>query len=106
MKRIALTLVVLCFATSLFAGGKECDMKKHTVKTVELTGTLLRADAGDDAKMIFRVANSNETYTVCEKTKSAVLRLGDDGHTTLHVKGKIVSCGDGEELMIEHANKI
>ena len=106
MKRIAVTLIALCLATSLFAGGKECDMKKSSVKAVELTGTLLRADGGDDARMIFRVANSNETYTVCEKTKSAVLKLGEDGGSTLQIKGKLVSCGDGQELMIEHAKKI
>jgi hypothetical protein len=104
MKRLALTLIVLFTAATLFAGGKECDMKKHAAKTVELTGTLAQIGTGDDAKTIFRVANSDQSYTVCEKTKSSILKLSKEG--TLQVKGKVMSCGDGEELMIESAKKM
>ncbi len=105
MKRMAMVLIVLFTAASLFAGGKECDMKKHAAKSVELTGTLLRTGDGDEAKTVFRVAGSDQSYTVCEKTKSSVLKLSNDG-ATLHIKGKVVSCGEGEELMIESAKKI
>jgi hypothetical protein len=43
---------------------------------------------------------------VCEKTKESVLKLGNEGKDTLHVKGKIVNCEKGEELLIDSANKI
>ena len=88
MKRMAMVVIVLFTAASLFAGGKECQMKAHAAKTV------------------FRVANSDQTYTVCEKTKSSILSLSNGG--TLHIKGKVVSCSEshGEELMIESAKKI
>ena len=105
MKRLALVLIVLFTTATLFAGGKECDMKKHAAKKVELTGTLSQIGTGDDAKTIFRVANSDQSYTVCEKTKASVLKLSNSG-STLQVKGKVMSCGDGEELMIESAKKM
>ncbi|HKR66395.1 MAG TPA: hypothetical protein VJZ00_21890 [Thermoanaerobaculia bacterium] len=101
MKRIILALVLVLTAASLYAGGKECDVKKHASKNVELTGTIVSVDGSN----VFRVANSDESYTVCEKTKASVLKLGTAG-TTLRVKGKVVSCGEGQELMIEKAEKI
>jgi hypothetical protein len=101
MKRLAMILVLLFTAATLFAGGKECEAKKTSAKAVELNGSL-HSDAG---KTFFRVADSGRDYSVCEKTKSAVLKLGTDG-APLHVKGKVVSCGEGEELLIESANKI
>jgi len=104
MKRTAMILVVLIAAVSLYAGGKECNLKTSG-KSVELTGTIARAD-GDHARSVFHVANSDQSYTVCEKTKASLLKLGADGNTTLRVKGKIVSCGEGEELLIEQASKI
>ncbi|HWW60344.1 MAG TPA: hypothetical protein VN181_03160 [Thermoanaerobaculia bacterium] len=99
MKRIAMTLVILLCAASLFAGGKECRMKEG--KSVELNGTITHSDS----KTVFRVANSDQTYTVCEQTKSSVLKLATDG-TAVHVTGRVVSCGSGEELLIENAKKI
>lgn len=106
MKRLAIVLIVLFTAATLFAGGKECEMKaKHAAKKVELTGTLAQIGSGDDAKTVFRVANSDQSYNVCEKTKSSILKLSSEG--TLQVKGKVMSCGDhGEELMIESAKKM
>jgi maltose-binding protein MalE len=98
MKRIVMVLVVLLVATSLFAGGKECELRSG--KSVELTGTLSKADG---AKPVFRVANSDKSYTVCEQTKADVLKLSN---TNVRVKAKVVSCGDGEELMITEAKKI
>src|SRR6266496_4202291 len=104
MKRMAMVLILLFTAASLFAGGKECDMKAHAAKNVELTGTLARTGDGDAAKTVFRVANSDQSYTVCEKTRSSILSLTGN----VHIKGKVVSCSEshGEELMIESAKKI
>jgi hypothetical protein len=104
MKRLAVTLIVLFLATSLFAGGKNCDYNKNA-KTVELTGTLARAADGDQT--IFRVANSSDSYVVCSGTKASLLKLGAD-NSTLRVKGKLVSCGEseGQELVITEAKKI
>jgi len=104
IKRLVITLAVVLLATSAFAGGKSCEMKSG--KSVELTGTLATVGAGDDAKTVFKVADSDKSYTVCEKTKRSVLRLGNDGKDTLHIKGKVVNCGEGEELLIDTANKI
>ena len=94
MKRLAMVLIVLFTAASLFAGGKECNIK--SAKSVELTGTL--------ADNVFRVADSDQSYKVCEKTKQSVLKLSNSG--TLQIKGKVVSCDEGEELVIESAKKI
>jgi hypothetical protein len=104
MKRLIMILVVLFTAATLFAGGKECDAAKKNVKNVELTGTLASVGTGDEAKTIFRVADTDQSYTVCEKTKSSVLKLTDTGR--VQVKGKLVSCGEGQELMIDEAKKI
>jgi hypothetical protein len=101
MKRLAMILVLLFTAATLFAGGKECDVKKASAKQVELNGSL-RADG---AKTLFHASDTGRDYTVCEKTKKAVLDLGNGGKA-LHVKGKVVSCGEGEELLIETANRI
>ena len=104
MKRLIMVLIALFTAATLFAGGKECDATKMNVKNVSLTGTLASVGTGDEAKTVFRVADTDESYTVCEKTKSSVLKLKNTG--TLQVKGKLVSCGDGQELMIDEAKKI
>lgn len=100
MKHIAMALVLLFTAASLFAGdGKSCNVNKTAAKNVELTGTL-------EGKT-FRVADSDKSFTVCEKTKSAVLKLGENGGSNVKIKGKLVSCeGEGEELVIEEAKKI
>jgi len=104
IKRLFITLIVLLATTAAFAGGKSCEMKSG--KSVELNGTLLQQTSGDHEKIVFKVANSDKSYTVCEKTKESVLKLGNEGRDTLHVKGKIVNCGEGEELFIDTANKI
>jgi predicted small secreted protein len=100
MKRVALTLIVLLVATSLFAGGAGCDLKKNA-KAVTLTGTL---DRSGDAKAVFHVANSAQTYTVCEETKASILELSNSGN--LRVSGKVVNCSGKEELVITSAKKI
>jgi hypothetical protein len=106
MKRIALTLVLLLAATSLFAGGKNCDISKTASKNVELTGTLARVGSGDEAKTVFRVANSDESYVVCHKTKASILGLSNEAGAKLQVKGKLVNCEDSHSLVIEEAKKI
>jgi hypothetical protein len=103
MKKLIMVLIALFTAATLFAGGKECDTAKKNVKNVELTGTLASVGTGDEAKTVFRVADTDQSYTVCEKTKSSVLKLTN---TKVQVKGKLVSCGEGQELMIDEARKI
>jgi hypothetical protein len=105
MKRLVLTFLVLFAATTLFAGGKECETKTAK-KNVELTGTLQKAAAEDGEKVYFRVANDGGKYVVCHKSKAAALKLADGSNATVRVKGTLVTCGDGQELMIEEAKKI
>lgn len=102
MKRLIMVLIALCTAASLYAGGKECKINNAT--NVELTGSLASVGSGDEAKTVFRVADSGQSYTVCEKTKAAVLKLTNSG--ALHIKGKVITCGDGQELVIDEASKI
>lgn len=99
MKRTLMALVVLLAATFAYAGGKACEVRD--AKNVELSGTLV--SGGEQA--VFRVSDGT-SYKVCEKTKSAVLKLGENGGANVRVKGKIVNCGEGEELMISEAKKI
>lgn len=104
MKRLAVILIVLFIASTVFAGGKECEMR--AAKSVELTGTL--AKSTDGATTVFRVANSDKSYVICHQTKASVLKLGSDANTTLQIKGKLVSCDEskGEELVITEAKKV
>ncbi len=106
MKRTAMILIALFLATSLFAGdGKSCDAK-HAAKAVQLTGTILTTGDGDAAKTVFRTSDGS-SYTVCgEGTKASILKLGKDGGANVKVKGKVVNCSGGEELVIESAQKI
>jgi hypothetical protein len=104
MKRLILTLIVVFTAGSLFAGdGKSCDVN-HKAKSVSLTGTVA---SGANDTTVFRVANSDKSYTICHKSKANVSKLGADG-ATLQVTGKVVSCDEakGDELVIETAKKI
>ena len=104
MKRLILTLIVVLAVGSLFAGdGKSCDVN-HKAKSVSLTGTIA---AGADDTTVFRVANSDKSYTVCHKSKANLAKLGAGG-ATLQVTGKIVSCdeAEGDELVVETAKKI
>jgi ABC-type glycerol-3-phosphate transport system substrate-binding protein len=99
MKRIVLTLIVLLAATSLFAGGgKECKVKSDA-KNVTLTGSLTTDDGG---KTVFRVANKDASYTVCDETKAEFKKLSGN----VQVKGKVVNCSGSEELVITEAKKI
>lgn len=105
MKRMIMVLIVLFTAASLFAGGKECNMK--SAKSVELTGTVAKVGSGDDAKTVFRVANG-KSYTVCHESKADVLGISENGTATLKVQGKLVNCGEegGETLVVASAKKV
>lgn len=110
MKKLALALVLLLTAGVLLAGdGKSCDMKKSSVKKVELTGTLACREgaSGEDCARVFRLANApNTEYSVCEKSKANLAKLSENGNAMLRIKGKLVKCNDGQELMITEASKI
>ena len=101
-KVVALMLVVLFSMGVAMAGdGKSCDTKAAKAKSVELTGTL---SASGEHK-VFRVSNAEGTqYTVCEESKADLSGLAENA--TVRVKGKVVKCGGGEELMIEKITKI
>ena len=104
MKRLIFIVILVLTAGSLFAGdGKSCDVN-HKAKSVTLTGTLA---AGTNGAQVFRVANSDKSYTICHKSKADVAKLGANG-ATLQVTGKIMSCDEteGAELVVETAKKI
>jgi hypothetical protein len=106
MKKLVLVLAVLLVAVSAFAGGgKSC--KSDEVKTVHLTGTIACKDGSTEADCakVFRVANSDVEYTICDKSKASLTKLGG---ASVRVSGKVVSCDEtsGEELFIEKAAKI
>jgi hypothetical protein len=103
MKKLAMVLILVFAATSLLAGGKECNINKTAAKKVQLTGTFAHVGSGDEAKTVFRVADSDRSYTVCHKSKADVAKLSN---STVKVSGKLVHCGDSEELMIEEAKQI
>jgi len=103
MKRLVLILIVVFATGTMLAGeGKSCDVKK-SAKTVELKGTL----TSEGENTVFRVANTDKSYTVCHKTAAKFTKLAKEG-TTVAIKGKLVSCdeADGQELVIESAQKI
>ena len=98
MKKLMLLVVVLLVAGSVFAGeGKSCD--RTAAKTVQLTGTI---EASDDGR-VFRVADSDRSYTICDKSTAELTKLSG---ATVRVSGKLVSCDEGQELVIEKAAKI
>jgi hypothetical protein len=106
MKKLIYILVLAVSVGSLAANdGKGCNMKK-TAKTVELTGQLVCKGTGEDCAPVFRVANSNTTYHVCDESKVDVNALAKDTKATFRVTGKLVNCTEGEELVIEKASKI
>ena len=106
MKRLVLVLALVFVAATLYAGdGAHCDMNKAG-KSVTLTGKVVCAD-GDCSKAVFRVADSDQSYDVCSKSKASLKTLGQNG-ANVRVKGKLVSCSESEstELMIEEAKSI
>ena len=108
MKKLVYFLAFVISVGSVLAGdGKSCDMKR-SAKSVELTGQILCRDGeqGEDCHPVFRVANSDNTvYPVCDESKVDVKKLLEGGQA-LKIKGKLVHCSEGEELVIEKASKI
>ncbi len=107
MKKLIYLLAFVVSVGSLFAGdGKSCDMKR-SAKSVELTGQILCRDGeqGEDCHPVFRVANSDNVYPVCDASKVDVRKLLEGGQA-VRIKGKLVHCTEGEELVIEKASKI
>jgi hypothetical protein len=99
MKKIVILMVFLLSVGSLFAGeGKSCDKSKHASKSVTLTGKIVSVDG----KQVFQVADSDKQYSVCEKSNAKFSKLSG----AVKVKGELVSCNDGEELVINEAAKI
>jgi hypothetical protein len=106
MKKLVLVVAVLFVAVSAFAGGgKSCHTEE--TKTVQLTGTIACKDGstGENCAKVFQVANSDEEYVICDRSKA---RLANLSGQTVRVTGKVVSCDetDGVELFVEKAAKI
>ena len=106
MKKFVLVVAVLLVAVSAFAGGgKSC--KSEETKTVQLTGTVVCKDGstGEDCARVFRVANSDVEYSICDRSKASFAKLGG---ANVRVTGKVVSCdeSDGVELFVEKVAKI
>ena len=102
MKKVVVLILVVLFSVgvAMAGGGKSCDMKAKAAKSVELTGTI---SASGEHK-VFRVSNAEGTqYTVCEESKADLSGLDN---ANVRIKGKVVKCGEGEELMIEKITKI
>lgn len=108
MKRLVMILAVLFVASTVFAGGgAHCDMSKAKhAKNVELTGKVVCSD-GECSKAVFKVADSDKSYDVCDKSKASLKKLGAEGANVL-VKGKLVNCSDSEktELVIDEVKSI
>ncbi|HXI11320.1 MAG TPA: hypothetical protein VNM92_01575 [Thermoanaerobaculia bacterium] len=108
MKKLAVAMVFVMSTGVAFAGGEHCKVKKASMKNVELTGKLVCSDGSTarDCTRVFRVANSENTqFKVCDKSKARLTALGKDGNSTVRVSGKLVNCGEGEELMIDKVSK-
>ena len=104
MKRLMVVAVFLLAASVVFAGGDGKSCKRGDAEAVKLTGTIACAEgSGADCARVFRVANADTQYSICDKSKVDLASL--DG-AQVQVSGKIVSCEDGKELFIDTASKI
>jgi hypothetical protein len=104
MKRLMVVAVFLLAASVVFAGGEGKSCKRGDSETVKLTGTVACAEgSGADCARVFRVANDDTQYTICDKSKVDLASL--DG-AQVRISGKIVSCDEGKELFIDSASKI
>ena len=101
-KLVLLVLVMAVVAMPVLAGeGKSCDRSK-AAKAVQLTGTIEAKDGAEGAR-VFRVANSDKSYSICHESKADLASLGG---AKVRVSAKLVSCGEGQELLIEKADRI
>ena len=102
-KLVLLVLVLAVVAMPVLAGeGKSCDRSK-AAKAVQLTGTIEVQEGADGESRVFRVANSDKSYSICHESKADLASLGG---AKVRVSAKLVSCGEGTELLIEKADKI
>src|SRR5688572_26416716 len=70
MKRLMVVAVFLLAASVVFAGGEGKSCKRGDSETVKLTGTVACAEgSGADCARVFRVANDDTQYTICDKSK-------------------------------------
>jgi hypothetical protein len=99
MKKLMLLVVVLLVAGAVFAGeGKSCD--RNAAKNVQLTGTI---ESGEGDARLFRVADGDRAYTICEESTADLAKLGG---AKVKVTGKLVACGGGTELLIDKVAEI
>jgi hypothetical protein len=108
MKKTAFALVVLLCATSLLAGGHECEMNAKA-KTVEMTGRIFCKTASDGScERMFQAAGKDaQPVAICHESKPDFSKLGND--VNVRVKAKMIKCdedGGKEVLYIESAKKI
>ncbi|HVS31361.1 MAG TPA: hypothetical protein VMS98_07885 [Thermoanaerobaculia bacterium] len=103
MKKLMLIVVVLLAAGALFAGeGKSCD-RSQAAKAVQLTGTVVVESGADGEVRVFRVADSDKAYSICHKSTADLAKLNG---SKVRVSGKLVSCDEGQELVIDKIAKI
>jgi hypothetical protein len=123
---LALALTIPAFAGDEKAGhagkhaehhgeaGKSCEMMKNAEGTpVETDGTMLcrKCDLHETEKCekVFQMAGDDKKLVpICSGSKVDLEELSQHGGSKLHVKGKMVKCGeDGkDELYIEEATKL
>jgi hypothetical protein len=104
MKRVVLIQAVLLVAGALYAGdGATC--KRGDAKAVQLTGTIACADgaSGADCARVFRVANEKLQYSICDQSKANLRAVNG---SKVKIVGKIVSCNEKTELLIEKVSEI
>lgn len=101
MKKTLMFVVVLLVAMTVSAGeGKSCDRE---AKNVKLTGTVEVQETADGKTHVFRVADSDKSYSICNESKVEVAKLNG---ATVKVSGKLVNCDKGKELVIDSAARI
>lgn len=94
--------------------GKSCpvDGKKVTEKkAVEMSGKLLCRHCNlhetESCEKVFQAAGAEKTLTICPSTKVDLEKLSEEGAATVAIKGHLVKCEDGTEmLMIDEAKKV
>ncbi len=107
MKKLIYALVLTVSVGTLVAGGdgKSCSSKSKA-KNVVLTGQVVcTGAAGEECNPVFRVANSETSYSICHSSKVDANEL-TSSKGTYKITGKLIHCGDGEELVINKASKI
>lgn len=118
-------LVVFVFALALTLGiavageghkhGKSCPVDGKKVsekKPIEMTGKLLckhcNLHKSDTCEKVFQpAADTAKLIEICPSTKVDLETLSEEGAATVAIKGSLVKCEDGTEmLVIDTAKKI